>query len=202
MENLSFSKAPFEDWQLVEVLRGFLYFPREQSLNAPLTANQQPMADVPFRRLNNNPGRVRPQPTFNVPPPRNHGSGAWTTQNSSWETVTFDQGDPNINNFPFPRQIQKKVSGPSLKFHGNSRAEYLESFKKHQHIMKEAERQHLATNIQEPLNETEWSTSDEPVQSNNQPSEFVLEQDQIDFINVYDSQSGDQSNFRTPSRQD
>jgi hypothetical protein len=64
--------------------------------------------------------------------------------------------------------------------------------------MKEAERQHLATNIQEPLNETEWSTSDEPVQSNNQPSEFFLEQDQIDFINVYDSQSGDQSNFELP----
>ena len=35
MENLSFATPPYEDWRPVEVSRGFLYFPRQQSLNAP-----------------------------------------------------------------------------------------------------------------------------------------------------------------------
>jgi hypothetical protein len=86
--------------------------------------------------------------------------------------VTFDEGDPNINNLPFPRQVQKKFSKPSLKFHGNSRSEYLEGFKRHQQVVKDAEKQHQATNIQEHLNETDWSTSNQPVQVNDQPSEI------------------------------
>jgi hypothetical protein len=102
------------------------------------------MADVPFRRLNNNPGRVRPQSNFSVPPPRTHASGSWTNENSGWEHVTFD----DINDLPFQRQVQKKFSKSSLKLHGNSRSEYLEGFKRHQQVVKDAEKQHQSTNTQ------------------------------------------------------
>ena len=75
--------------------------------------------------------------------------------------------------------------------------------------MKEAEKQHLAATLHETLQEEDSSTSensfiqihkDQPVQSDTQTSE--LEQNQIQVVNVYDSQSEEESNFWTPFRAD
>ena len=112
-ENLSFSTPPFDIWRQVECQQGFLSFPPNQSLLAPLPDHQQPMSEF-YHRQPNNPGRARQVTSFNVPPPplplpSGH-RGSWTTQNASWDNVPYNPTDPNLMNLPFERQQPKSHS--------------------------------------------------------------------------------------------
>ena len=108
-ENLSFAISPFEVWRQVECRHGYLSFPPNQSILAPLPDHQQPVPEN-YQRQPNNPGRIRKHTSFVVPPPPSQygARGSWTVQNSQdWETVPYNPTDPNMAHLPFQRQHQK-----------------------------------------------------------------------------------------------